>query len=257
MSFLKNNSFKLAAAGVAFGALTGLLAPATASAAQVTGNATITINNTAFAAASVNVPAGYPNGWIVAKHWGPSDNLLGISGSTAGGTTLSTTGSTAMDFSVNTNTTTNSYPTAGTYGRTEQATTMDAGNTSVGQIGLSGAWLLTSAGGSGVLAPYDFSVVKTAGVWNIKTFDNGFSTQNFLKLTDVSESVNSNGELLLSGNLKWTGLWAGLTGANTNAVVGTFNLAPAAVPVPAAVWMFGTGLLGLLGAARKKSAITA
>jgi len=48
-----------------------------------------------------------------------------------------------------------------------------------------------------------------------------------------------------------------LTGANTNAVVGTFNLAPAAVPVPAAVWMFGTGLLGLLGAARKKSAITA
>jgi len=257
MSSLKNNSFKLAAAGVAFGALTGLLAPATASAAQVTGNATITIDNTAFAAASVNVPAGYPNGWIVTKHWGPSDNLVGISGSTAGGTTLSTTGSTAMDFSVNTNTTTNSYPTAGTYGRTEQATTMDAGNTSVGQIGLSGAWLLTSAGGSGVLAPYDFSVVKTAGVWNIKTFDNGFSTQNFLKLTDVSESVNGNGELLLSGNLKWTGLWAGLTGANTNAVVGTFNLAPAAVPVPAAVWMFGTGLLGLLGAARKKSAITA
>jgi len=255
MSSLKNNSFKLAAtAGVM--ALTGMLAPA-ANAALVTGNATITINNTAFAAASVNVPAGYPNGWIVAKHWGPSDNLLGISGSTAGGTTLSTTGSTAMDFSVNTNTTTNSYPTAGTYGRTEQATTMDAGNTSVGQIGLSGAWLLTSAGGSGVLAPYDFSVVKTAGVWNIKTFDNGFSTQNFLKLTDVSESVNSNGELLLSGNLKWTGLWAGLTGANTNAVVGTFNLAPAAVPVPAAVWMFGTGLLGLLGAARKKSAITA
>jgi len=255
MSFLKNNSFKLAAtAGVM--ALTGMLAP-TANAAQVTGNATITINNTAFAAASVNVPAGYPNGWIVAKHWGPSDNLLGISGSTTGGTMLSTTGSTAMDFSVNTNTTTNSYPTAGTYGRTEQATTMDAGNTSVGQIGLSGAWLLTSAGGSGVLAPYDFSVVKTAGVWNIKTFDNGFSTQNFLKLTDVSESVNSNGELLLSGNLKWTGLWAGLTGANTNAVVGTFNLAPAAVPVPAAVWMFGTGLLGLLGAARKKSAITA
>ncbi len=255
MSSLKNNSFKLAAtAGVM--ALTGMLAPA-ANAALVTGNATITINNTAFAASSVNVPAGYPNGWIVTKHWGPSDNLLGISGSTTGGTTLSTTGSTAMDFSVNTNTTTNSYPTAGTYGRTEQATTMDAGNTSVGQIGLSGAWLLTSAGGSGVLAPYDFSVVKTAGVWNIKTFDNGFSTQNFLKLTDVSESVNGNGELLLSGNLKWTGLWAGLTGANTSAVVGTFNLAPAAVPVPAAVWMFGTGLLGLLGVARKKSAIAA
>lgn len=255
MSSLKNNSFKLAAtAGVM--ALTGMLAPS-ANAALVTGNATITINNTAFAASSVNVPAGYPNGWIVAKHWGPSDNLVGITGSTAGGTALSTTGSTAMDFSVNTNTTTNSYPAIGPYGRTEQATTMDASNTSAGQIGLSGAWLLTSAGGSGALTPYDFRVQKTAGIWNIVTFDTGFQSQNFLKLTDVSESVNGNGELLLSGNLKWTGLWAGLTGANTNAVVGTFNLAPAAVPVPAAVWMFGTGLLGLLGAARKKSAIAA
>jgi hypothetical protein len=29
---------------------------------------------------------------------------------------------------------------------------------------------------------------------------------------------------------------------------------PPAVPVPAAVWLFGSGLLGLLGAARKKSA---
>ncbi|MDO9161430.1 MAG: hypothetical protein Q8N35_02430 [Methylococcaceae bacterium] len=255
MSSLKNNSFKLAAAaGVVV--LAGIMAP-TANAALVTGNATITIDNTAFSAASVNVLGGYPNGWVVAKHWGPSDNLLGISGSTVGGTTLSTTGSTAMDFSVNTNTTTNSYPTAGTYGRTEQATTMDASNTSVGQIGLSGAWLLTSAGGSGILAPYDFSLVKTAGIWNIRSFDNGFSTQNFLKLTDVTESVNSNGELLLSGNLKWTGLWAGLTGANTNAVVGTFNLAPAAVPVPAAVWMFVSGMFGLLGIARRKSTLAA
>ncbi len=48
--------------------------------------------------------------------------------------------------------------------------------------------------------------------------------------------------MLLSGNLKWTGAWAGLVGANQNTVVGTFNLAPTAVPVPAAAWLFGGAL---------------
>ena len=251
---LKNNSYKLAAAGVlAFSALTGLLAPATTSAALVSGNATITIDNTAFAAASVNAGGGYPNGWIVQKHWGASDNTLGITSSTAGGTTLSTTGTTAMLFPVNTNTTTNSYPASGPYGRTEQATTMDASNTSAGQIGLSGAWALNGQP-SGFLSPYDFSLVKTAGIWNIRTFDTGFSTQNFLKLTNISESLNGNGELLLSGNLQWTGLWASLTGANQSTVVGTFNLAPSAVPIPAAVWLFGSALMGFLGLQKRKMA---
>jgi len=262
MTILHYNRTQWASAGLlAFSALTAVLAPATASAAQVSGDATITINNAAFAAASVNVGSGYPNGWIVAKHWGASDNLLGITGATTGGTTLSATASTAMSFAVNANTTTNSYPAAGPYGRTEQATTVDAGNTSVGQIGLSGAWLLTSQGGSGILTPYDFSLVKTGSTWNIKTYDTGFGYQNFLKLTNVSESLSSNGELLLSGDLQWTGLWAGLVGANTNAVVGTFSLAPStapsAVPVPAAVWMFGSGLLGLLGKSRRKASVAA
>lgn len=252
-------NLKLATAGVfAFTALTGLLAPATASAAVVSGNAVITIDNSAFTASSINVGGGYPNGWIVNKFWDASYNTSGISGSAAGGLALPTTGSTAMNFAVNTNSTTISYPAAGTYGRTVQATTMELsdGIQSSEQIGLSGGWLLTSPGGSGVLAPYDFNLKKnSSGVWNIQTYDNAFSFQNFLKLTDVTESIVG-GELYLSGNLKWTGLWAGLVGANQNTVVGTFNLAPAAVPVPAAVWMFGSGLLGLLGVSRRK-AVTA
>jgi len=252
MITVKNNSIKLAAVGVmAFSALTGLLAPATASAALVTGNATITFDNTAFKASN-----GY--GDIVQTYWGASDNNLGITGTTVGGTTLPTTGSSGpLLFSVNTNTTTTACPSCGPYGRTLQATTMDAGNTAVGQIGLSGALRLNNAASTGLTTPYDFSLVKTAGTWNIVTFDTGFSYQNFLKLTSVTESVNANGQLLLSGNLQWTGLWAGLAQANTNAVVGTFNLAPAAVPVPAAVWMFVTGLFGLLGVARRKSVIAA
>lgn len=252
MIHLKTPCYKLTAAGVM--AFTSLLAPASASAALVSGEATITIDNTAFAAASVNAGGGYPNGWIVQTHWGASDNTLGITSSTGGGTLITATGDTAMLFPVNTNTTTNSYPASGPYGRTEQATTMDAGNTSAGQIGLSGAWVLNGQP-SGFLSPYDFSLVKSAGTWNIRTFDTGFGYQNFLKLTNVSESVNGSGGLLLSGDLQWTGLWAGLTSANTNAVVGTFNLAPSAVPVPAAVWLFGSALMGLLGLQKRKMAV--
>ena len=252
-------SLKLATASVlAFTAFAGLLAPATASAAVVSGNATITIDNSALASSSINVGGGYPNGWIVSKFWDASYNTAGIDGSAPGGLTLPTTGSTAMNFAVNTNSTTISYPLAGTYGRTVQATTMELndGIQSSEQIGLSGGWLLVSPGGSGALTPYDFNLKKTAGTWNIQTYDNGFSFQNFLKLTDVTESIVG-GQLYLSGNLKWTGLWASLVGANQNTVVGTFNLAPAAVPVPAAVWMFGSGLLSLLGVSRRKSEVAA
>lgn len=240
---------KLATAGVlAFTAFTGLLSPATASAALVSGTASITIDNTAFAASNFY-------GEYVQTFWDASNNNLGITGATTGGTNLALSGSTAMLFPVNTNLVTTACPACGPYGRTLQATTMDASNTSAGQIGLSGAWRINGPGG--VLTPYDFRLIKTAGTWNISTFDTAFGYQNFLTLANVSESLNGNGELLLSGDLKLTGLWATLMGANKDAVVGTFNLAPAAVPVPAAVWMFGSGLLGLLGVARRKSVVAA
>jgi len=242
ITFNSQNSFKvkLLTAGVI--ALTGLLAPATASASLVSGNATITIDNTAFAAANF-----YGN--YIETHWGASDNQLAIDASTTGGTTLSTTGSTAMEFAVNTNTTTNIYNSAGAYGRTEQATTMDVNDTSTGQIGLSGAMRINGPGG--VLTPYDLKLVSTNGTWNISTYDNTFGYNDFLTLTSISESVNGDGELLLSGDLSITGLWANMLGADTS-VVGSFNLAPSAVPVPAAVWLFGTGLVGLIGAGKRK-----
>ena len=258
MKSVSNHGFKLATASLlAISALGAMLAPATASAAIVAGTATITIDNTALSTSSINVGGGYPNGWFVDKFWDATYNTSGIDVSAPGGVVVSHTGSTAMSFNVNTNASTISYPSAGTYGRTVQATSMDASNTSSGQIGLSGGWLLVSPGGSGVLTPYDFSLTKTGSTWNIRTFDTAFSFQNFLKLTNVSESLNGSGQLLLSGDLQWTGLWAGLVGANTNTVVGHFSLAPAAVPVPAAVWMFASGLLGLLGVSRKKSVVAA
>jgi len=224
-------------------AVAGVLAPVTASASLVTGNASITIDNPAFIAA---------NAWgnYVETHWGANENTLAIDASTTGGTNLSIGGSNVMSFSVNTNTTTMSYPAAGAGGRTTQATTMDASNTAAGQIGLSGALRVNGPGG--LLTPYDFRLMKTSGIWNISTFDTSFSFNDFLTLSSVNESVNGNGELLLSGDLQVTGLWAMMLGADTTAVVGTFNLTPSAVPVPAAVWLFASGLLGLVATKRKK-----
>lgn len=250
LNLFSKKSFAIAV--LTFGSALGSLA---GSAATVTGTATITIDNTAFAAASVYA-GGYPNGWIVNTFYDSSYNTTGITSSTVGGETIAPTGPTAMLFPVNTNSTTIAYPSAGDWGRTVQATTMDASNTSVGQIGLSGGWALS--GQPGFLSPYDFSLTKTGSTWNIRTNDTGFGYQNFLVLANVSESLNGNGELLLSGDLKWTGLWASLVHADTSAVVGTFSLTPSApVPVPAAVWLFGSAMAGLLSLGRKKSSISA
>lgn len=77
---------------------------------------------------------------------------------------------------------------------------------------------------------------------------------------NATESVNGNGELSLSGDLYLSTLgysWNLLFNGSTSVKVGTFNLAPAAVPLPAAVWLFGSGLVGLLGASRAKSGLSA
>lgn len=238
---------KLAAAGIiAFGVLTGLIAPTTASAALVTGNATLTIDNAAVAGSN-------PGGWFFETHWGPEDNALPIDGSSPGGTALvSNTGPETLLFPVNTNIANATLSTTGT-GRILQATTMDAGNTAVGQIGLSGALRMRNSSLTTYLAPFDLAVSKSAGQWLINSHDNGFGTVGLFKLANVSEAVNGNGQLLLSGDLLWTSgfSYGGLLNANTSIVLGSFSLAPAAVPVPAAVWLFGGGLVGLLSVARR------
>ena len=47
--------------------------------------------------------------------------------------------------------------------------------------------------------------------------------------------------------------WA-LGGTGTNHVFISGGISPVVVPVPAAVWLFGSGLLGLIGIARRKKA---
>ena len=66
-----------------------------------------------------------------------------------------------------------------------------------------------------------------------KNADAGFST-----LTSVLLNVDAYDDGFNYVNATWTGI----------------TITPTAVPVPAAVWLFGSGLLGLVGVARRKAA---
>jgi len=62
--------------------------------------------------------------------------------------------------------------------------------------------------------------------------------------------------LFFSGNVpgEWEvqASWSGQQGVILGG--GTYTIASAIVPIPAAVWLFGSGLLGLVGMARRKKA---
>ena len=80
---------------------------------------------------------------------------------------------------------------------------------------------------------FDIDVVQ---VWDIT---NGGLTYTSTPVTD-SNGTNAVGGLAMLSDSSFPGF-------NAN-----FNFTAAAVPVPAAVWLFGSGLLGLVGVARRK-----
>ena len=80
--------------------------------------------------------------------------------------------------------------------------------------------------------------------WNGTSFNQGAS--------GVATTVDASGNFTAS----WTAL---VVGGAFNGQTGSWSItgttdAPPAVPVPAAVWLFGSGLLGLVGVARRKKA---
>lgn len=220
-------------------ALVSLLIPATASAGLVSGDAILTFDNDA-------VKASIPADYVFVKHWDAANNSIVIDGT--GGTSVPVAGTTALTFAVNTNT---SDIVHAANDRVERATTMDTSDTSVGQIGLSGALQLANGGS---LFPKDFYIVKAAGTWNIQAPFTGFGDPTLFTLKNVSESITGSGELSLTGDIHWATAgynWTAVTGGDGLIKLGTFSLNP--VPVPAAVWLFGTGLVGLFASRRKNS----
>jgi hypothetical protein len=268
MKHMKNQNFKLATAWVlAFSAVAGLLVPSLASAITVNGNASISINNTNLASAL--------GGWQVDAFYDQSHNnefITGATGVPSNGGTF-----TNMLFPVNTNTANNVHDVAGTPtvaadDRVITGTSFPNNFTSAtDQIGLSGMLRVRpSPTATTSLIPGDFTLQKNNGTWNLVSHDFGGAGNTFLQLAPgFSETYNASGELSLSGSLivgtgsAYTGsglTWAGFLGgnpANAGVVVGSLNLTPSAVPVPAAVWLFGTALMGLTGFKRRQSSALA
>jgi len=87
---------------------------------------------------------------------------------------------------------------------------------------------------------------EVAGGLLMGTFDN-------LTLDILTTSINFNADLLYTGG----SLMGSLTGGRLEGTGNATNLGAklgeiTVVPVPAAVWLFGSGLIGLVGVARRK-----
>lgn len=104
------------------------------------------------------------------------------------------------------------------------------------------------------LLDFDFSPLNPNPLlWNLGSFT--------LSLTSMTVDAQSATQLLLTGTgtlagagfdptpatLSWTG--------NGPGSMYSWSATVSAVPVPAAVWLFGSGLLGLIGMARRKESV--
>ncbi len=157
----------------------------------------------------------------------------------------------------------------------------DAGT---GEIGLGGAMIYSNAFGTATAG--DFDLTPSGSDWLLTSNMGGLSTEIFL-LTGVTTNTDVD-SFTLSGNLEFASdTVAAFLGGTTGVGLGSFafsSIDPAiaaadiafaeaagagnnggvngatsvsAVPVPAAVWLFGTGLVGLMGMNRNKQRVAA
>lgn len=248
---------KLAGLAIVLAATT--LAPQTASAALVSGTATIALNgtwNSSFLA----------SGWAPTTYFDSSFNNTMITGTLAGGTAIS--GYTGVfEAPINTNTSTiviGGFGTAGTI----QATTMDTSNSSVGVIGLSGAFRFTAPSLTTYLSSEDWTLQKIGGTWNLVDHSPGFPDNTLFQLVNVVDNLATTGMLdgdlqflpdpaHQAGGFSYSG-FLGASGAQLSTTLGHLSIAPvAAVPLPAAAWLFGGALLSLFGVNRRKNSVAA
>ncbi len=167
------------------------------------------------------------------------------------------TSPTDLVFTVN-----GSSNTSSPYDSLFQTTTLNYGSnptTGTGQIGLSGAVTVQSDFFSGYLQFSDLSLnySQTDGQWEISTHELGFGTDILFDLYDVATSTNSAGLLSLTGDLVFDPQWASFLNVDSTTTVGSVSLAPAAVPVPAAIWLFGSGLASFLVGIRRNAKVVA
>ena len=240
-----------------------LLLPAISPAATVTsGTFTMDLNRDALAQMISN-PTGTPATLYLEEFWNAptSASLTGAQINTPGAADLvSGTGeisATGLAYGVTGSTVTNPA------GRGIQATnfTYDPSNltgTASGQIGLDGVMRFTG-NFPGILVTGDYAlkydatrVGNTAGGSGWYLLNNfGFPIPGW-DLTGVTASSDPF-SLSLSGTLKWSPEVASafFTTSDIGRSMGTFTFV-SPVPLPAAAWLFGGGMIGLVGAARRR-----
>ena len=286
---MKINRFKLASAGIMTLAVSGVLTPSLANAAYVTGVVTMNFNNPVLSATTL-VPGGggyYGNNTIAISDWfpgGPHEKVdLAANGiAVAANSTIQN-----MTFTVNTlnpPSTVINYNNGGApYDRSTQVTNMlSTGPTNNNsQFSFDGAIKFEGISAQGTptyLAMTDFNVRRINGVWNILSNDSGFGRNTDFQLKNVVDNLATAGTL--EGDIIWGngdnafgssyGVWLSTDGnlgldyfqnegsvpGAGQTVIGHFSLSPvAAVPVPSALWLFGSALLGMVSINRKKSGL--
>ncbi len=281
MKPLKNNNYKLAIAGaMVFGALTGLLAPAGASASVLNaGNGTFTINfdRNAFASLAMGTPSS-PG--IYTSHFyntAESDytmvtahNMSGYMGELPGANYTTEVSSTGLVHDL---TSTSPITATQASGRAVQATTANFGfntadNSGTGALGMTGVQKIyvPAYGAMGGMAYGDYSLKYDAAQRNAT--QSGWFLENHVGMTaDVYDLANLNVSAVdanhwqLTGELLMSSFNASMLMGTVGANMGNFSLVVgsgvSAVPVPGAVWLFGSGLAGLMMSARRKARIFA
>ncbi|NOT86425.1 MAG: VPLPA-CTERM sorting domain-containing protein [Methylococcaceae bacterium] len=95
-------------------------------------------------------------------------------------------------------------------------------------------------------------------MWGIGASASDWGTGGYFELIDPVVGLAENGWITLEADYKLgsysnlVGL-LGLTGDATTTVLGHISINPSAVPVPAAGWLMGSALLGLVGLRRRKN----
>lgn len=107
-------------------------------------------------------------------------------------------------------------------------------------------------GDSGLQATTFYDVVAGVINYDYLTFEFNTATQQFTNMFDMGQDSGNIFEYYIAGTIggqSWMVESDSLDDLNTIANATTITVS--AVPVPVAVWLFGTGLAGLMGVARR------
>lgn len=262
-------SQKLVATLAVIVALAPLCANATALSASSGGTFTFNYDSAALGQAAFGNTL-HNNGYYLTNFWNTAASDPGNPANTAS-YFMSNTGTAQIPASnlVHDITATGANPSNQPSGRNVQGTSANFAIDSISlsgatgaQLGLTGIQSFYAQNYPGHVTAGDFSLKYDPSVssntgWYIK---NNFSYGlDLYDLANLALTVTDANNWKLSGDLLLASPYASMILGQAGANVGTFNLgvgsyAVSSVPVPGAVWLFGSALLGLVGCGRRKTA---